>query len=425
MTTIDLAPPSPAPAPRGRELGPPESNLGPVAWVRANLFNSIFNSVLTVVFGIFLAWAAYRGLRLVFVNSEWEIVRRNLTSFMVGRFPRDQLWRPWAASAVLALTFGAVAGAASVTAAEIARSQGRSLPRITWRGRLRRFWPLALLAVVTLSFTRTIAPTLLTAGVLGIGVVARSLGTRLPAVLRRGVILIALVGMLAALAILAGFGGVPWNDWGGLHLNVFVAAAGIVLAFPLGMVLALGRRSSLPVVRAASVAYIELFRGVPLISLLLMGQFMIGFFLPAGMDPPSGLIRALIAIVIFESAYIAEIVRGGLQGVDKGQIEAGQALGLSAFSVVRRIQMPQALRAVIPAMVGQFISLFQDTTLLSIVGFYEVLTVGQGVTSQPDFVGQGLQSVTLLFVAFIFWAIAYSMSRESRRLEIRLGVDTR
>jgi general L-amino acid transport system permease protein len=410
---------------RGRELGPPDASVGPIGWIRENLFNSRINSVVSVVFGVFLAWITYRALMLVLVNSEWEIVRRNLTSFMVGRFPRDQLWRPWAATGVLAVTFGMVAGAASVTAQQLAAQQGRQLDRITWRGRLRRFWPLAALVIAILSLTRTITPTLLTGGVILAGVAARSIGTRLPAAARRFAWLIALAGLIAALVVLAGFGGVPWNQWGGIHLNVFVAAAGIVLAFPLGILLALGRRSSLPAVRVVSIAYIEFFRGVPLISLLLMGQFMIGFFLPPGVSPPSFLIRALVAIVIFESAYIAEIVRGGLQGVDKGQIEAGQALGLSPMSVIRRIQVPQALMAVIPAMVGQFISLFQDTTLLYVVGFDEVLNVGQRITSQPDFVGQGLQSVTLLFVAFIFWAISYSMSRESRRLEVRLGVGTR
>jgi general L-amino acid transport system permease protein len=411
--------------PRGRELGPPDATLGPAGWARANLFNSTVNSVITVVFGAFVVWAAFRGLVLVFVNSEWEIVQRNLTSFMVGRFPRDQLWRPWAATGILTITGGLVAGAASVTAAEIAAQQGRALPRITWRGRLRRFWPLALLIVAILGLTRTWAPTLLTVVVIGVGIVARSLGTRLPDFVRRSIWVVALAGFLASLVALVGFGGVSWNQWGGLHLNVFVAAAGIVLAFPLGIMLALGRRSSLPAVRTVSVAYIEFFRGVPLISLLLMGQFMIGFFLPAGLGAPSPLIRALIAIVIFESAYIAEIVRGGLQGVDRGQIEAGQALGLSPLKVIRRIQVPQALRSVIPAMVGQFISLFQDTTLLYIVGFDEVLNVGQRSTQQPDFVGRGLQSVTLLFVAFVFWAISYSMSRESRRLETRLGIGVR
>jgi general L-amino acid transport system permease protein len=411
--------------PRGRELGPPDATLGPGGWIRANLFNSALNSVITVVFGAFLAWATYRALRLVFINSEWEIVQRNLVSFMVGRFPRDQLWRPWAATGVLSLTIGLVAGAASVTAAEIAQQQGRTLPRNTWRGRMRRFWPLVLLVAAILGLTRTWMPTILTLVVLAVGVAARSVGTRLPDPVRRYIWVVGLAGFGAALAVLVAFGGVSWNQWGGIHLNVFVAAAGIVLAFPLGILLALGRRSTLPAVRVVSIAYIEFFRGVPLISLLLMGQFMIGFFLPPGIGTPSLLIRALIAIVIFESAYIAEIVRGGLQGVDRGQIEAGQALGLSRFAVIRQIQVPQALRAVIPAMVGQFISLFQDTTLLYIVGFDEVLNVGQRVTSQPDFVGQGLQSVTLLFVAFVFWAISYSMSRESRRLETRLGIGVR
>ncbi|MDZ7679139.1 MAG: amino acid ABC transporter permease [Acidimicrobiales bacterium] len=415
----------PSGAPRGRAAGPPDTSVGPVGWMRENLFNSALNAVLTALFGAFIAWAAVRLALLVFVNSDWEIVQRNLTSFMLGRFDRAELWRPWAATGILAVTFGLVGGAGSVTAEQIAQQEGRQLPRITWRDRLRRFWPMALLVVVLLGFTRTIAPTLLALLVLAVGVVARSVGTRLPSVLNRFIWVVALLGFVAAVVVLSRFGGVGWDEWGGLHLSIFATGSGIVLAFPLGLLLAMGRRSSLPAVRIVSVGYIEFFRGVPLITLLLMGQFMIGFFLPGWIDAPSQLARALVAIVIFESAYIAEIVRGGLQGVDRGQIEAGQALGMSPLAVVRRIQLPQALRAVIPAMVGQFISLFQDTTLFFILGFDELLNVGQRVTNQPDFVGQGLQSVTLPFVAFVFWAISYSMSRESRRLETRLGVGTR
>lgn len=411
--------------PRGRDAGPPDHSVGPVGWARANLFNSIPNSVLSVVFGAFSAWAMYRLAMFVLFNSEWEIVRRNLTSFMVGRFDRAELWRPWVALAIFVVTFGLFAGAASVTAAEIAEQQGADLSRVTWRDRARRFWPLGLLVVVLLGFTRTIVPSLLVLGLVVLGIVIRMVGTRLPASVRRAIWLIPVIGLIAAIVVLSGFGGVGWDQWGGLHVNVFVAAAGIVIAFPLGMLLAMGRRSSLPAVRIVSIGYIEFFRGVPLITLLLMGQFMIGFFLPEGIDAPSNVIRVLIAIIIFESAYIAEIVRGGLQSVDRGQIEAGQALGLSPFAVTRRIQLPQALRAVIPAMVGQFISLFQDTTLLTILSIDELLNVGQRVTAQPDFVGQGLQSVTLPFVAFAFWAISYSMSRESRRLETRLGIGIR
>src|SRR5690606_9537999 len=215
-------------------------------------------------------------------------------------------------SGILAVTFALVAGGASVTAAEIAAQQGRFIQRITWRDRIRRFWPLLVLVVVVLSFTRTVLPTVLTLVVAALGVGARGVGTRLPPAIRRVVWLIGVVGFAAAVVVLSGFGGQAWNDWGGLHLSVFVTFAGILLAFPLGLLLAMGRRSSLPAVRVVSIAYIEFFRGVPLITLLFMGQLMIGFFLPSWVPVPSNLVRALIAIVIFESAYIAEIVRGGL-----------------------------------------------------------------------------------------------------------------
>jgi general L-amino acid transport system permease protein len=208
-------------------------------------------------------------------------------------------------------------------------------------------------------------------------------------------------------------------------LTVFLAVGGIVLSFPLGVLLALGRRSSLPGVRAVCVAYIELVRGVPLITVLFMGAFMLGFFLPAGTATPSLETRALIALVIFTSAYVAEIVRGGLQSVPRGQLEAAQALGLSTFATTRLIVLPQALRAVIPALVGQFISLFKDTSLVAIIGLTDLLGVARLITSQPDFIAQGLIFETLLFAAFVYWVGSYSMSRESQRLERRLGVGER
>lgn len=421
ITTSDAAIPVPDEPRR-----PPTDSQSVWGWVRANLFNSVLNSILTVVFGALLAWLSYRAVRWTLVTAEWEIIQRNLTTLMIGRFDRAQLWRPWVASGVLAATVGLIAGSTGAVSAEIARQQGRVLPPTTWRGTVRRFWPLLAMTALILSMTRTIMPTVLTAVVLAVGIAFRYVGLHLPVGIRRFTWLFGLVGLVAAVLVLAAFGGVGWGGWGGLHLNVFMAMAGIVMAFPLGMLLALGRRSSLPVVRWVSVAYIEFFRGVPLLALLLVAQFMVQFFLPPAIPAPSFFIRALIVIVLFESAYIAEIVRGGLQAIPKGQVEAAQALGMSPWATTRRIVLPQALRAVIPAMVGQFISLFQDTTLLYVLGFNEVLRLsGASITSQPDFVGQGLQSVTLPFVAFIFWAISYSMSRESRRLETRLGVGVR
>jgi general L-amino acid transport system permease protein len=396
-----------------------------MTWVRENLFNSVLNSVLTVVFGLFLAWVAVRSFTFVFVTAEWEIVERNLALFMVGRFDRAQLWRPWAAMAVLAVAIGLNAGMISAAAVDLARHTGRPVVPVPVTDHLKRFWPMLLLVVVLLSFTESVGPLAGTAVVAVLGIGAAVLGRRADARLRRLGVPVFVLGFVVAVVILTARGGVGWDGWGGLHLNLFVAFAGILLAFPLGLLLALGRRSKLPAVRIVSVTYIEFFRGVPLISLLLMAQLMIGFFLPVGIDPPSLVIRALTAIVIFESAYIAEVVRGGLQAVPVGQVEAAQAVGMSPWPITRRIVLPQALRAVIPAMVGQFISVFQNTTLLSAITLLEILSVADTVTSQDDFVGQGLQAVTLPFVAFVFWAVSYSMSRESRRLETRLGVGVR
>jgi general L-amino acid transport system permease protein len=404
---------------------PPRRPSDPRTWVRENLFNSRFNSALTVVFGALLAWAAYRALRFVFVTAEWDIVRRNLTLLMVGRFPRDELWRPVASLFAVAATIGLAAGAAATVAAEEAVRAGRPPVRDTWQGRARRYWPLLLLGVVLVGFAETITPVLVLLGVLSTGAVTFVVGRRMPAEVRRFSWLLVAAGLFVSFWLTIGFGGVGWDRWGGLQLTLFVTVAGIALAFPLGLLLALGRRSTLPVVRAVSVTYIEVFRGVPLLALLLMGQLIIGFFLPSGITPPGIVVRAIIVIVIFEAAYIAEIVRGGLQSVPKGQVEAAQALGLSPWRITRTIVLPQALRAVIPAMVGQFISLYQDTSLLAAIGLMELLDAGRTTTSQPEFVGQGLQAVVLPFVGFIYWAVSYSMSRESQRLERRLGVGER
>jgi general L-amino acid transport system permease protein len=422
--------PTELPGPEPDVAGPPPARLPPGEWMRVNLFSTRFNSLLTVIFGVLAVWIAYRAARYVFVTAEWEIVRRNLTSFMIGRFPRAELWRPIASMFGIAAGIGLASGLAGAVAAETATQTGRPAADTSNLSRVRRFWPLILLVGVLLVFAGTWGPLVLALGVLATGVAANRLGGAVPRPARRWAWLAVLVLLLASFVVVTGFrrfglDGVAVDRWGGLQLTLFVTIAGIVLAFPLGILLALGRRSSLPAVRAFSVGYIEFFRGVPLITLLLMGQFILGFFLPPGMAVPSLIVRALVAIVLFEAAYIAEIVRGGLQAVPRGQFEAAQAVGLSPWKVTRLIVMPQALRAVIPAMVGQFISLYQDTSLLAIVGFLELLDVGRSVTAQPGFAGRGLQSVTLPFVAFVYWAVSYTMSRDSQRLERRLGIGVR
>jgi general L-amino acid transport system permease protein len=286
---------------------------------------------------------------------------------------------------------------------------------------LRRFWPLGLFIVVCLLLTQTITPTLVVVAALAL-VIGASWSVARLRYSRWLWIGVAASPLLAYWVLSAS--GLGWDEWGGFMLNIFLTIAGILFAFPIGLALALGRRSSLPVVRTFSVAYIELFRGVPLITLLLMGVFVLGFFLPLQLRP-SNVTRILVAITIFEAAYIAEVIRGGLQSVPPGQVEAASSLGLSTWKTTRLIVLPQALRATIPAMVGQFISLFKDTTLVAAVGLTDMLNTSSIATSQPDFNARGLARITLPFVALAFWAGSYTMSREARRLEGRLGIGER
>ena len=416
-TQIDALEPLPLPE------GPPERRLPPRQWIRENLFGSAFDSVLTVVFGLFLAWAAYRIGKFVFVDADWEIIRRNITTLMVGGFPRDELWRVWAALFVLAASLGFGAGAVGAQRRrEVAEGRAEPAPKGV---AFRRLGPVVVLVSVLLWFSGSLENLVLVLAIAAVGAVFNVVGRRTPRRIERYVPLLVLAGVLIAFLVIVAFGGIKWSDWGGFMLTVFLAVGGILMSFPIGVLLALGRRSSLPAVRIVCTAYIELIRGVPLVAILFMGVFMIGFFLPEGIERPDTVVRVLIAFVMFTSAYVAEIVRGGLQSVPAEQVEAAQALGLSAYRTTRQIVLPQALRSVIPGLVGQFISLYKDTSLVFIVGLADLLTISENITKQPDFLAQGLIVETLLFASFIYWTGSYWMSRESQRLERRLGVGER
>jgi len=465
------------------DLRLPPADLRPGAWAKANLFNSTMNTIITVVLVVGISYSAYLFVNWVFGIAEWEPVQRNLTNFMTGRFSRDEQWRLVASVIAIGVGVGLAAGLLSAGARRRAHEEGvEHRPPPAWNV-LRRFWPTLAFVAVLLLAARTSGPLLLVAATLAAGGAAWALGRfllgRVPRIgwglvvvaglasfqvvsgtggnahLGLGLVLAswasgivdraatardltgpvvtaarlvaAAVGFLASWALYQApfmdFGGVGWEDWGGLHLSLFITVVCIVLAFPIGLLLALGRRSSFPAFRWLSITYIEIFRGVPLIAILFMAQFFIGFFLGGG-NARSLTTRAIIGITMFTAAYIAEIVRGGLEAVPSGQIEAGQALGLPAQKVTRLVVLPQALRAVIPAMVGQFISLFKDTSLLTVIGFIEFLGVRELVHAQAEF-RIGFQEMTLVFIAFGYWAISYTMSRESRRLEAKLGVGVR
>ncbi len=226
---------------------------------------------------------------------------------------------------------------------------------------------------------------------------------------------------VVAFILIAGFGEsgpLQASDpqlWGGFLLTMMLTAVGIVGAFPIGILLALGRRSSLPVVSAGCTLYIEVVRGVPLITVLFMSMLLVPFVLPAAAGPDWAPYKAMIAVTLFSAAYLAENVRGGLQSLPPGQEEAAKALGLSGWQVTRFITLPQALRAVIPALVGQFISLYKDTSLVAIVGLIDLTQVANTVAAQTDFLG--LRREPYVFISIIYFVFSYVMSIVSRRIE--------
>jgi len=205
------------------------------------------------------------------------------------------------------------------------------------------------------------------------------------------------------------------DQWGGLPITLILATFGLAFAFPLSVLVALGRRSAeMPAVRMLCVAYVELIRGVPLISLLFMASVMFPLFMPEGLNPDK-LLRAQVAIILFAGAYLAEVVRGGLQALPKGQFEAADALGLSYWRKMRLVVLPQALRLVIPPLVNTFIGFFKDTSLVLIIGIMDLLTAGKRAMADPTWTGFSTEIYLLL--AAIYFVFCYAMSRYSRGLE--------
>ena len=348
-------------------IRPPRTSVGVPGWLKENLFSTWYNALLT--FGsLGLVYVVLRGLvTWGLTRARWDVVTTNLTLFLIGPFPRDQAWRVWACVIVVILLGG--------------------LSLVVWGPVGRRF-----------------------------------------KMARRWVVIGWFLSFPLTILLLRGFGGnsvlpaVSTSYWGGLLLTFLLSIVGIVASFPLGVLLALGRRSSLPAVRWFSTLYIELIRGVPLVTVLFMAAIMLPLFLPEGVRVDK-VLRAMVGFTLFTAAYIAENVRGGLAAVPLGQYEAAKALGLSGVQVMGLIVLPQALRAVIPPIVGQFITLFKDTSLVVIIGLLDLLNIAKSVVAQPQFMG--LKREVYLFVAVIYFIFSYAMSYASRRLEVALGVGER
>ncbi|HCA68425.1 MAG TPA: amino acid ABC transporter permease [Gammaproteobacteria bacterium] len=352
---------------------PPQSQTKAALWLKDNLFSSSSNIALTFValYLIYLLlppilnWTIFDANFDLTADNEscgregacWSFINANLKMFIYGFYPQEELWR-------VNTMFGIIVALVAF-GSFIKKSQYR-----------------AHYIIGSFLIYPVVAFVLLYGG-LGLEIVET-------------------------------------DKWGGLTLTIVVAAVGIVASFPLGILFALGRQSKMRIVRFISVVYIEFVRGVPLITILFMASVVLPLFFSAGMDFDK-LLRALIGITLFQTAYIAEVVRGGLQAISKGQYEAADAAGLSFMQKTVLIILPQALKISIPNIVGSFIALFKDTTLILIIGLYDMLAIVGAATSNSSWLGR--ESEGYVFVAMVIWVILYSMSRYSKKLEVKFSTE--
>jgi general L-amino acid transport system permease protein len=359
--------------PSASRARPPAMSTGALGWIRENLFNSWASTAVSLLLAYLLIRFALSFVDWAFINAVWSVpgegVNANTAAcradgagacwavinekhrfILFGLYPFDQQWRPLI---VIFLFIGLYVVSA-----------------------MRRFWrkELALIWLVTL----TLIGVLMWGGVLGLEFV-------------------------------------PQERWGGLPITLILATFALAFAFPLAVLVALGRRSTkLPAVKLLCVLYVELIRGVPLISLLFMASVMFPLFLPEGMNIDK-LLRAMIAMTLFAAAYMAEVIRGGLQALPKGQYEAADALGLSYWRKTLLIILPQALTLVIPPLVNTFIGFFKDTSLVLIIGIFDLLTAGKTAIVEPAW--QGFGKEVYVFVGLIYFIFCYAMSKYSAGLE--------
>lgn len=395
------------------DIGPPASEVGVIGWLRRNLFDSIPSSIATIVISTILVIVGWLLLEWVLFAARWGVITDNMRLFLVGLYPQDEIWRVWLTMAVLSLVSGLSAGTWHSGAV-------RMMAIMLAAGQLA----LALLALIS-SLGVPGSAALAANAVLLLAVM---LAARRRPVSRRWLLLGWTATVVLSVALLSGLGDsgilptVSSNLWGGLLLTILLSAVSIALSFPFGVALAVGRRSKLPVVRLLSTAFIEIIRAVPLITVLFMAALLFPLFLPEGIRIEN-VIRAMGGITIFSAAYVAENVRGGLQAIPSGQVEAAQAIGLRSWQTNIYIVLPQALRITIPANVGLFISLLKDTTLVAIIGLLELLGIGRAVLAQPEWLGAAFE--VYLFVAAVFFVLSYTLSQASYRLEKELGIGER
>lgn len=381
--------------------------------LRRELFSSPTDGLISLaLLGILAALVMALG-RWVLFQAQWAVIQTNATLFAVGRYPLGQQWRLWLLTSLLSLAAGLSWGLLR---------QPRRWPR---NDRVAAGLMVALAVAGPLALKLSFSLQLRWWGIAALLLAARWISGRWGHCLQQrwrrflpGLWpLLYLVGMVLISGGM-GLSDVPPGTWGGLLLTLLEASFAMLLCFPLGVVLALGRRSDLPVLRWGSVLYIEFIRGAPLITLLFLGQNILGFLLPGGLAPDR-IWRAAWVLTFFAAAYIAEALRSGLAALPPGQLEAARALGLSMPQALVHVVLPQALRVALPNMVGQFITLLQDTTLLSLIGLLDLLGVARTVMANPEFLGTDAE--VYLVLAVLFWCCCAALGLGSRALEQRLN----
>ena len=316
--------------------------------------NRWLDRLITLLLVALLGWGGWTALHWLLVRADWSVVSTNLPLYALGSYPVDQRWRP-----------------------------------LLW-----------MLALIVLTGLTLFGP-------------RRSLWRRALPLLWIGMAPAGLWLLAGGLGLLP----VGTRDWGGLTLTLLLTAGSGLLALPLGIGLALGRRSDLPVLRLSSTAYIELMRAVPLIAVLFFGQLLIPLFLPPGLEI-NRVLRAVLAFALFAAAYIAEDVRGGLQAIPPTQREAAMVLGLSPRQTLELVVLPQALRIALPALTNQAVGLLQNTSLMAILGLVELLGISRSLLANPVFIGRYLE--VYLWLAAVYWLVCTGMALLARHLELKL-----
>ncbi len=379
-------------------------------WVKDNLFNTWYNAVITVL-AFFFLFKITKSMTLWFTSVSWEVIPVNLKLILTGSYPADSLWRIW-------FILGTASFLAGVSYSFLKKGISKTVVILIIAPGI-----LALLGFSSMSRIWLISLSLLQiSGYL----IARFIGREKS----KHIILIGWIIFLPFMYLLvSGITGpegflpvVQTNFWGGLLLSMLISITSIIFSFIIGLMLALGRRSELPVIKYFSIGVIEGIRGVPLITLLFLGYLVLPLALPSSLSP-GVLIRAMSGIILFHSAYMAESIRGGFQGLPKTQYEAAYAMNFNKFQSLVLIILPQVIKNIIPILVNSLTGMVKDTSLISIIGLLDLVGISTAIAANPKYLGDSPQ--VLLFLSGIYFLLCFSISQTSRKIEAGMNYDNK